>query len=76
MSLLSFGTPVVSSQDLGSLNLRGECYAAKRAGGGCLASFYGREFHDRRTGRGTRFDMNAMVAAHPSYPFCTQRRGG
>ena len=39
-----------------------------------LASFYGREFHGRRTASGTRFDMNAMVAAHPSYPFGTVLR--
>jgi len=36
-----------------------------------LASFYGREFHGKRTASGIRFDMNAMVAAHPSYPFGT-----
>ena len=39
-----------------------------------LASFYGREFHGRRTASGTRFDMNAMVAAHPNYPFGTRLR--
>lgn len=39
-----------------------------------LASFYGREFHGRTTASGTRFDMNAMVAAHPSYPFGTRLR--
>jgi rare lipoprotein A len=36
-----------------------------------LASYYGREFHGRMTASGIRFDMNAMVAAHPSYPFGT-----
>jgi hypothetical protein len=30
-----------------------------------LASYYGREFHGRITASGIRFDMNAMVAAHP-----------
>ena len=39
-----------------------------------LASFYGREFHGRTTASGVRFDMNAMVAAHPSYPFGTRVR--
>ena len=39
-----------------------------------LASFYGREFHGRTTASGARFDMNAMVAAHPSYPFGTRLR--
>jgi rare lipoprotein A len=39
-----------------------------------LASFYGSEFHGKRTASGVRFDMNAMVAAHPSYPFGTLLR--
>ena len=39
-----------------------------------LASYYGKEFHGRRTASGTRFDINAMVAAHPSYPFGTRLR--
>jgi rare lipoprotein A len=36
-----------------------------------LASFYGREFHGKRMASGAAFDMNAMVAAHPTYPFGT-----
>ena len=36
-----------------------------------LASYYGSEFHGKTTASGARFDMNAMVAAHPSYPFGT-----
>jgi rare lipoprotein A len=39
-----------------------------------LASYYGKEFHGRKTASGIRFDMNAMVAAHPSYPFGTRLR--
>jgi rare lipoprotein A len=39
-----------------------------------LASFYGREFHGRKTASGQRFDMRAPVAAHPSYPFGTRVR--
>jgi rare lipoprotein A len=39
-----------------------------------VASFYGTEFHGKRTASGIRFDMNAMVAAHPSYPFGTRLR--
>jgi rare lipoprotein A len=39
-----------------------------------LASWYGREFHGRTTASGIPFDMNAMVAAHPSYPFGTLLR--
>lgn len=36
-----------------------------------LASYYGQEFHGKMAASGVRFDMNAMVAAHPSYPFGT-----
>jgi peptidoglycan lytic transglycosylase len=39
-----------------------------------LASYYGKEFHGRITASGVRFDMNALVAAHPSYPFGTRVR--
>jgi rare lipoprotein A len=39
-----------------------------------LASYYGKEFQGRKTASGARFDMNAMVAAHPSYPFGTLLR--
>jgi rare lipoprotein A len=36
-----------------------------------LASFYGKDFHGKVMASGARFDMNAMVAAHPSYSFGT-----
>ena len=36
-----------------------------------LASYYGPGFDGRTTASGVRFDMNAMVAAHPTYPFGT-----
>ena len=36
-----------------------------------LATYYGEDFHGKRTASGTAFDMNAMVAAHPRYPFGT-----
>ena len=39
-----------------------------------LASYYGKEFHGKITASGKPFDMNAMVAAHPSYPFGTRLR--
>ena len=39
-----------------------------------LASFYAEEFHGRTTASGATFDMNALVAAHPSYPFGTVLR--
>ena len=39
-----------------------------------MASWYGGEFHGRRTASGERFDQNAMTAAHRSLPFGTQVR--
>jgi rare lipoprotein A len=36
-----------------------------------LASYYGPGFEGRVTASGARFDKNAMVAAHPTYPFDT-----
>ena len=39
-----------------------------------LASFYGPGFHGRRTASGQRFDMRALVAAHPTLPFGSRVR--
>jgi rare lipoprotein A len=39
-----------------------------------FASYYGAAFHGKITASGRPFDMNAMVAAHPSYPFGTLLR--
>lgn len=36
-----------------------------------IATYYGPGFNGRRTASGARFDMKALVAAHPSYPFGT-----
>lgn len=33
-----------------------------------LASWYGRQFHGKKTASGERFDMNALTAAHRSLP--------
>lgn len=35
------------------------------------ASWYGIQFHKRRTASGERFDMGALTAAHPTLPFGT-----
>ena len=35
------------------------------------ASWYGVQFHGRRTASGERYDMNELTAAHPSLPFGT-----
>lgn len=34
-----------------------------------IASWYGRQFHGKKTASGERFDMNALTAAHRSLPF-------
>ena len=39
-----------------------------------LASWYGKRFHGRLTASGSRFDINAMTAAHRSLPFGTRVR--
>lgn len=36
-----------------------------------VASWYGPEFHRKRTASGERFDMNALTAAHRSLPLDT-----
>lgn len=33
-----------------------------------IASWYGSDFHGRRTANGERYDMNALTAAHPTLP--------
>ena len=38
------------------------------------ASWYGARYHGRTTASGTRFDMNAMTAAHRTLPFGTRVR--
>ncbi len=44
-----------------------------RAGDG-LASYYGAQFHGRRTASGERFDQHAMTAAHRTLRFGTRLR--
>ena len=39
-----------------------------------LASFYGRAFQGEETASGEPFNMNELVAAHPSYPLGTRVR--
>jgi rare lipoprotein A len=39
-----------------------------------IASYYGKEFHGRKTANGETFDMNAMTAAHRTLPFGTTVR--
>jgi len=39
-----------------------------------LASWYGRQFHGKRTANGETYDMNAMTAAHPILPIPSYAR--
>jgi rare lipoprotein A len=39
-----------------------------------VVSWYGAQFHDRKTASGERFDSAAMTMAHPSLPFGTMVR--
>lgn len=36
-----------------------------------IASYYGKEFHGRKTANGEIFDMNSLTAAHRTLPFGT-----
>ncbi|VVT12659.1 Endolytic peptidoglycan transglycosylase RlpA [Erythrobacter sp. EC-HK427] len=47
--------------------------AAEALGSG-VASYYGRQFHGRRTANGETFDMNALTAAHRTLPFGSRVR--
>jgi peptidoglycan lytic transglycosylase len=40
--------------------------------GYAIASWYGREFHGRRTSSGQPFNMHAYTCAHRTYPFGTR----
>lgn len=39
-----------------------------------VVSWYGAQFHDRKTASGERFDSGAMTMAHPKLPFGTMVR--
>jgi len=39
-----------------------------------IASWYGKQFHNRRTASGIRFNTHAMMAAHKTLPFGTKVR--
>jgi rare lipoprotein A len=63
---------VFSSQAVG-------CCTSGRAAGGYgssvgIASFYGKEFHGKRTASGDVFDMHKLTAAHRKLPFGTRVR--
>jgi len=39
-----------------------------------IASWYGPDYHGRRTSSGERFDQDGLTAAHPTWPFGTRVR--
>jgi rare lipoprotein A len=39
-----------------------------------IASYYGRDFHGKKTANGELFDMHGLSAAHRSFPFGTKVR--
>ena len=51
----------------------GESFAAGKSFSGA-ASWYGGQFHGRKTANGERFNMNELTAAHRSLPFGTKVR--
>ncbi|HTY07708.1 MAG TPA: septal ring lytic transglycosylase RlpA family protein [Candidatus Edwardsbacteria bacterium] len=63
------GTPASGTEQPSSPSDRpGEGQALTFSG---LASYYGKEFHGRRTASGETFDMHALTAAHRTLPFGT-----
>jgi rare lipoprotein A len=46
----------------------GTCQPRNRYDKAGLASWYGSDFHGRKTSNGEVFDMNALTAAHPTLP--------
>ena len=63
LSLATFAHPV---------DAEARTKSARGGGGGGAASWYGSEFHGRRTANGERYNMNGYTAAHRSLPFGTK----
>ncbi len=61
-SIYKVGTPY---QVEGIWYYPAEDYAYVQEG---IASWYGTDFHGKRTANGDRYDMNALTAAHPTLP--------
>jgi rare lipoprotein A len=83
MALLAVALPAALAQEQGSDEDFNEAVAAANAGASAMAadsrplarlesgiaSWYGKQFHGRKTASGERFDMDALTAAHPKLPF-------
>ena len=67
--------PLSRSGNPASYQVRGKRYFTKTTSTGHvergLASWYGRQFHGRKTSSGERYDMYAMTAAHKTLPLPT-----
>ena len=64
--------------NMASYVVRGKRYHTKESSAGHvergLASWYGKQFHGRKTSSGERYDMYAMTAAHKTLPLPTYAR--
>ncbi len=67
--------PLSRSGNPASYKVRGKRYFTKKTSTGHvergLASWYGKQFHGRKTSSGERYDMYAMTAAHKTLPLPT-----
>jgi rare lipoprotein A len=83
MALLAVAVPAALAQEQASDDDFNEAVAAANATAAAMAaentplarlesgiaSWYGKQFHGRKTANGERFDMDALTAAHPKLPF-------
>jgi len=79
---LSFVLPGALARGLcaAALLLLAGCGSAPKSGGSVsgghsesgIASYYGNEFHGRKTANGERFDQGKLTAAHRTMPFGTR----
>jgi rare lipoprotein A len=67
------GGPPAGIEDAGRPPAVGQAGSATATLSG-LASYYGKEFHGRKTASGEPFNMNALTAAHRTLPFNTTVR--
>ncbi|KQT82203.1 septal ring lytic transglycosylase RlpA family protein [Aurantimonas sp. Leaf443] len=63
---MTFGVSAFTA--LGSISAEAQTKSVRSGS----ASYYGKQFHGRRTANGERFNMNSMTAAHRTLPFGTK----
>ncbi|MCI0469291.1 MAG: septal ring lytic transglycosylase RlpA family protein [Nitrospirae bacterium] len=68
----SFTLPIERHSD--KLDRKGQEQGFKGDSGYVVASWYGTDFHGKKTASGDVFDMYAMTCAHREYPFGTKLR--